>query len=71
MDFETLLFDKEDGLGIITLNRPKSLNGLNDVLLRELSQLMDLIAGDEEKMATSPIPATWKKTCSAPPRFIP
>jgi enoyl-CoA hydratase len=48
MDFETLLFDKEDGLGIITLNRPKSLNGLNDVLLRELSQLMDLIAGDEE-----------------------
>lgn len=48
MEFETLLFAKEDGLGIITLNRPKSLNGLNDVLLRELSQAADLIARDEE-----------------------
>ncbi len=48
MNLTTLLFEKEAGLGIITLNRPKSLNGLNDVLLRELSQLMDLIASDEE-----------------------
>ncbi len=48
MDFKTLLFKQEDGLGTITLNRPESLNGLNDVLLEELSLLMDEIARDDE-----------------------
>ncbi len=48
MDFKTLLFDKEDGLGTITLNRPQSFNGLNDELLEELSLLMDEITRDDE-----------------------
>jgi enoyl-CoA hydratase len=48
MKLTTLLFEKEDGLGTITLNRPESLNGLNDELLKELSRLMDEIAADQE-----------------------
>ncbi len=48
MNFNTLLYEKDGGLGTITLNRPKSLNGLNDELLRELSLLMDEIARDDE-----------------------
>ncbi len=51
MVYKTLLFEKEDGLGIITLNRPESFNGLNDELLGELSLLMDKIARDDQVRA--------------------
>ena len=37
---ENLLFDVSDGVGIITLNRPKSLNALNPALMTELGVLL-------------------------------
>lgn len=45
--YENLLFDNTDGIGIVTINRPKALNALNGATLRELDQLCDAIAGDE------------------------
>ncbi len=48
MDYKHLLFEKTDGVAIITLNRPQVLNALNDRMLEELSALMDEIAGDNE-----------------------
>ncbi|MDD2619383.1 MAG: enoyl-CoA hydratase-related protein [Syntrophomonadaceae bacterium] len=48
MELNTLLFEKEAGIGIITLNRPASMNGINDEMMMELSALMDEIAVDEE-----------------------
>lgn len=42
-----LIFDNSDGIGVITLNRPKALNALNYDLLQELNRLLDNIAQDE------------------------
>ena len=46
MDFKTLIFEKENGIGIVTLNRPKAFNALNDELVKELCSVMDAIAAD-------------------------
>ncbi|MGH7706377.1 MAG: enoyl-CoA hydratase/isomerase family protein, partial [Vulcanimicrobiaceae bacterium] len=35
-DFETILIDRVDAVAIVTLNRPKVLNALNGLMLREL-----------------------------------
>ncbi|MDU4962064.1 MAG: short-chain-enoyl-CoA hydratase [Sporomusaceae bacterium] len=46
MDYQNLLFTNEDGIGIVTLNRPKALNALNGQTMLELSRLMDELAKD-------------------------
>lgn len=48
MELKTLLYEKENGIGIITLNRPKAFNALNGELMIELDQLIDHIASDIE-----------------------
>lgn len=47
MGDQTILCDKSDGIAIITLNRPKSMNALNSQLLRELDCAISDIASDE------------------------
>mgnify|MGYP000896863621 FL=1 len=51
MELKTLLYEKDAGIGIVTLNRPKALNALNDELIRELSIVMDAIRVDDEVQA--------------------
>jgi enoyl-CoA hydratase len=51
VEFKTLLYVKENGIGTITLNRPKAFNALNDELMDELGQLVDSIAMDDEVKA--------------------
>lgn len=46
-----LLYEKENDIGIITLNRPRVSNALNYDLLRELNQLIDAIAADDKVKA--------------------
>jgi enoyl-CoA hydratase len=45
-EYQNLLFEKENGIGIVTINRPKALNALNADTLRELSAICDDIAAD-------------------------
>ena len=48
MPFHHLLYEKNEGVGIITLNRPKMMNALSDEMMMELDQLLDQIASDED-----------------------
>jgi len=47
MSYENINYELSDDIGIITFNRPKALNALNDALLNELSHALDSIAEDE------------------------
>jgi len=47
MSYETILFEQQEGVATITMNRPKALNALNSQLLGELNETLDKIAGDE------------------------
>jgi enoyl-CoA hydratase len=51
MHLETLLYEIEGGIGIITLNRPDRLNALSIQLKEELSELFDHIGRDDTVLA--------------------
>ncbi len=47
MTFENILTEKKDGIGIITLNRPKALNALCQALMDELTTALDGFESDD------------------------
>lgn len=46
MTYETLLIDRDGPVAIITINRPKVLNALNETVLSELSKAFDELEAD-------------------------
>lgn len=46
MTFNTLIYEREGAIGVVTLNRPKNLNALSDELLLELEQVLEEIEED-------------------------
>ncbi|GBD43534.1 putative enoyl-CoA hydratase echA8 [bacterium HR40] len=48
MAFTTILTEKRGAVGIITLNRPKQLNALNDELISELNAALDEFEADPD-----------------------
>lgn len=44
MDYKVLKFENQDGIGIITLNRPEALNALNSTFFAEMDRMLDVIA---------------------------
>lgn len=47
MTYENILVDRRDRVGLITLNRPKALNALNDALMDELGAAMLAFDADD------------------------
>ncbi|KJX89886.1 enoyl-CoA hydratase [Agrobacterium tumefaciens] len=47
VDYEMILVEKRDEVGVITLNRPKVLNALNSVLLKELRHILSSFSADD------------------------
>lgn len=47
MDFETIRYAEEGGLGVIALNRPDKLNAVNAAMIDELHQALDLAEASE------------------------
>jgi enoyl-CoA hydratase len=48
MTEQVVLFDKEDRIGFITINRPEVRNSLNEAVFRTLNDILEQIARDEE-----------------------
>lgn len=46
-EFNNLKYSQEEGIGILTISRPKALSALNTELLMELHEAIDLIAKNE------------------------
>ena len=48
MEYNNIIFDKKDGIGYVTMNRPKALNALNTEVLTELDDVFRAIDKDDE-----------------------
>ncbi len=51
MELENLLLTKDEGIAVVTINRPQFLNALNRATVEELSQIIDLVDKDDEVKA--------------------
>ena len=51
MTYKTLLYEKANGIGVVTLNRPEALNALNSTVYTELYDVFEAIENDEEVRA--------------------
>src|SRR5690606_676185 len=47
LEFDNLEFEVEDGIAVITLNRPDALNALNSDLMLEFGLALDVAAGSD------------------------
>ena len=47
MDYQNIIVETRGKVGLVTLNRPKALNALNDDLVDELGLALDAFEGDE------------------------
>ena len=48
MDFETIIYEKEDNVAWITFNRPDKFNAQNQTLLNEVAAALEVANGDDE-----------------------
>jgi 2-(1,2-epoxy-1,2-dihydrophenyl)acetyl-CoA isomerase len=51
MSQEHVLYEKKDGVGIVTLNRPEKLNAITHAMLRRLNELIEEIKKDDKVRA--------------------
>lgn len=51
MNFKNVIFEKEEKIAIVTINRPKALNALNSETLLEIDSIIDKIAVDDDILA--------------------
>jgi len=46
--YKTLIYEKKENIGLLTINRPEKLNAISNELISELKNLLDKIENDEE-----------------------
>ena len=62
-DFKTILFNENEGIGVITLNRPHKLNAFNQQMLKDLLHVLDYIDNNDDIRAVV-ITASGKAFCA-------
>ena len=63
LDFKTILFKENEGIGLITLNRPHKLNAFNQQMLKDLLNVLDYIDSNDDIRAIV-ITASGKAFCA-------
>jgi enoyl-CoA hydratase len=48
MTYQNIIFEKEDGIAVITFNRPKALNAINGDLLDDFHHALGVVSEDED-----------------------
>ena len=48
MDYETIIAEKTDGIGIITLNRPEKINSISPQMTAELGEAITDFGDDDD-----------------------
>ncbi len=48
MEFETIIFRKEEGIGILQLNRPKQLNAISMQMRADIEKALEISIADKE-----------------------
>ncbi|HGY11793.1 MAG TPA: enoyl-CoA hydratase/isomerase family protein, partial [Desulfobacterales bacterium] len=51
MDYECIIYEKKDQVGLIKLNRPKVLNAMNRQLWIEMQDALEIVKQDNEVKA--------------------
>ena len=46
--YQTIRYEKQDGIAIVTINRPEALNALNSTVISELEQVIGEVEKDQE-----------------------
>lgn len=47
MEFNNVIFEKEENIAVVTINRPKALNALNRETLKDLNSVLDVLEEDD------------------------
>ena len=64
MRFETLLYEKADGVATLTLNRPERFNAFNVAMALELRRFWDAVKADPEVVCVIVTGAGEKAFCT-------
>ena len=72
MDYQNILVESRDNVGLITLNRPKALNALSDDLMDEIADAVDGFETDDSVIliAATNRPDVLDKALLRPGRLI-